>query len=262
MNKNDKQSSKSTEDTKETGKIIVAKYDFKNKKIPDTPGFVNVVIDQYHDLSPNVLKIDGKYLTNIWEFSKIYLKVKAQKQTWWNHQAEVHIENNKIEKAYWLWRNKGMVFNYPVRYPNDSQNRNKYQSVIRQCVNELDIKSAKNTVKHTDTVLNSETKTYEIMDHVTARIKLIYPTYFEAIKKEKTFIELKSKVDKGTKLIIYDIDGPFTTKENGVKCINNNRVECTKENITEMLKSKNHTFSAGFCLAIALLGKEEWLSLL
>jgi hypothetical protein len=231
----------------------VVRYDLKTKTAPDVDGYIKVVIDAYSDFSPDVLKQGNNLLTNIWEFSKVYPKVREQKQTWWNHGPETHILGNKITTEYWNWRKKGMTFNRPVRYANGASSRNKYQSVLRLCETELDIKSAKASTKH-------DNKVYEIMDHVEARRKLIYPSYIEAVKKENAFTELKAKVDKGAKVIIYDVDGPLVTKQNGVKCINGNYVDCTKENIIEMLNSKNHTFGAGFCLAIALLGKEEWLN--
>ena len=178
-------SKKAAKATPSAPKIVVARYDLKTKKAADVPDYEKVVLDLHHDLSPSVLKKDGLFLTNIWEFSKVYPKVKEQKQTWWNHVAETHITGSKIEKEYWNWRDKGMKFNHPIRFSNDSQNRNKYQNVIKLCETELDVKSAKNTVSHGH-------KTYEVMDHVDARVKLVYATYLEAIKKEKAFTELKA----------------------------------------------------------------------
>ena len=236
--------------------IKVIRFDSKTNKFPeDIPGYETVLISQFHDLSPDMLKTkDDMIVTNVWEFSKLYTKIFEQtKQTWWNYPAETHYSNNTINKAYWTWRNKGTKFERAIRFPNGSQYRNKYEYVLRMC--ELEIESKSSTKK-----VEFQNKTYEFLNHAEARIKLFYPMYIEAAKKQKLYGELKAKIDKGVKLAIYDIDGPLETKQNGVKCINKNQVDVTKESITEMLNCKYHTFSAGFCLAVALLDKESWLT--
>lgn len=235
--------------------IRVVRYDSKTKKVPEIPGYEVVVIGKYHDLSTDTLKDSkGHILTNLMEFSKVYTKVSAQTdQTWWDYPEETHLVNGNLTKEYWNWHDKGLAFNKPVRYPNGHSHRNKYEFIIRQCESEIEIKGVKKKIEHGG-------KTFEVLNHAEARIKMFYQSYMNAVKEQKVFTELKNKIAKGAKLAICDVDGPLVTKENGVKCINGNYVDCTKENINEMLNSKNHTFGAGFYLAIGLLGGESWLT--
>lgn len=76
----------------------------------------------------------GQLLENVWQFSKIYASVSAQKiplssryypsTIIWEHPAEKHLDDNgEPNDAYWDWRAKGMDNPYPVRYPNGFQGR-------------------------------------------------------------------------------------------------------------------------------------------
>ena len=53
--------------------IRVGKYDYKTKKQPTTPGYLNVLIHTTGDLSPYTMKdSDGVFMENYWQFSKVW----------------------------------------------------------------------------------------------------------------------------------------------------------------------------------------------
>ena len=242
--------------SEERTQIKIIRYDSKTKKAPEVPGYENVVIDKYSDFSTDILKDkNGNFLTNVWEFSKLFPRVAEQgkDQVWWTHPEEVHVKDGVIDSKYWAWRTKGMTFKHPIRYVNGQSNRNKFIHLLRACETEFEAKQAKKLITYKGT-------NYESLNHIEARTKLFFPMYSEAVKKQKVFTDLKVKTDKGTKIAIYDVDGFLETKKNGVKCINKDTVEITKENVVELLGSDHHTFGAGICLAVLLLGKEEWLN--
>ena len=242
--------------------IKVAKLDLKIKgkgeskgSVHNAPaGYEQVKLERFSALSPDTLKTaNGQLVTNVWEFSKIYNKVPAQGQTWWVHPDEVHINNGVVDKKYWAWRQKGMDFKEPVRFPAGQSNKHKFEYILRLTTTESDAKQAKSKLEYAG-------KFYEIMNHSAARSKVLFPLYAEAVKKLKEYEELKARVDKGAKLIIYDPSADLSTKKNGLKGVVSGIMDVTKENIQELLNNKDHEFSAGFCLSLCLLGQDSWLT--
>src|SRR6185295_5481791 len=124
---------------KSEGQVRVAKY-YPGKAQPHTPGYRNVLIHTSPTglggpLSPYVLRNEeGQLLENVWQFSKLYPEVEAQRIPLgryhqgviiWEHPAEQHVDPNSGEPtpAYWAWRAKGMTNERAVRYPAGYEGR-------------------------------------------------------------------------------------------------------------------------------------------
>ena len=125
------------------GKLLWDKQSHKDL-IPVTDGYLNVMVKNYktglgHTLSPYFLKnAKGQLMECIWQFSKSYSSVTAQRQysskyqygnsdyLVWEHPAEKHVdEKGEPNNKYWKWRKKGMNNPKPVRYPNGYAGRKK-----------------------------------------------------------------------------------------------------------------------------------------
>lgn len=257
-------------------------YDNKYKRIdPKYDGFTNILVltksSPYGSLGPYVLKNEkGQIMENIWQFSKIYEEIPTSVQKYsrydstiiWTQKKETHVKNNMLTKEYWQWREKGYNNEYAVRYPNgfgkqhncvgayyntSEPNKNdKYFEVFDET------KSSK---------LFEKTQNIKILEYVQARKAIYLPVYCEMVKKETQFKELQEKLQKGENLLIIEVDGPHQESLGHYKTkykvkddfIVNNTMLITQENIQIMLNDPKHPFGHGYCLAMALLGKDvEW----
>jgi hypothetical protein len=218
-------------------------------------GFIPIVVmmssSPYYSLSPYSLKIKGKILENIWQFSKVYEEVPASTQTYskwdstviWEHPAETHVIYSKggieMTEEYYAWRKKGMFNEYAVRYPVGFKHRTK-------CIGSL-----KN--KDDD----------QMLGYIDARKQIYLPNYIQAVQKEPQFLELKKLLSKGKNLLIIEVDGPhqesleYYMKKYGVDedFIEDNTVLATSKNLNILLNDEKHAFGHGYCLAMALLEK-------
>jgi len=226
----------------------------KGKKIyPSYPNYIRVEVmtasTAYGELGPYVLKDeDGKIMENIWQFAKVYPKVPATTQKYsrwddtiiWHHPAEIHVdEKGELTPEYWNWREKGMSNEYPVRYPVGYSKKAR-ASCLYAWWNE------------------------EKLDYIESREKIYLPLYTRLVKTQPKFNQLKEMLNKGTNLLIVEVDGPkqdslnYYRQKYGVdnNFISNHTIEATEENFTIMLYDTRHPFGHGYCLAMALLDME------
>ena len=89
--------------------------------VPDGYEVVEVMTrscKKWYELSPYYLSDEkGHIMENIWQFSKVYPKVPRSRQTYsrynpqviWDHPAEVHIEDGKINNKYIAFRSKYII---------------------------------------------------------------------------------------------------------------------------------------------------------
>lgn len=224
----------------------------KHKKIyePEYKNFHKVVLDSdYKELSSPHLKDNNGYIVeNIWQFSKVYNKIKPIKQniikddkeiTVWEHPAETHTDNNEINDKFKKWREKGLHNKYPVKYP-DGLKCLYYLEDVDKC---------------------------EKLDLINARKRIYIPNYCKFVKKQPKFKRLRKMLDKGEDILIVDNDGPhqeslpYYMGKYGVKksFIDKNTVLINEKNAKLLLNDPKHDFSHGFCLAIALLGIDKKL---
>lgn len=241
--------------------IRIGRYTINNKQnkfIPFYKGFTTILIDynsEYKDLAPwNLKDNDGKYIENIWQFSKVYEEVHDIRQLLsqqnpeviWEHGEETHIKNNKLTGEYYKWRAKGISHTNPVMNPNGILKNNKHKYIIMQQKN--------GTFS-------------EPLNRVDAIKQLYIPLYCSAVKSHPLFKKLKLKLNSGTKLLIIEKDGPnpellrhyIGTYKVKPRFFHNKTMEVTRDNINIILEDKLSMFGFGYCLAMALLDKDkEW----
>ena len=245
---------------------------------PTYDGFTPVIVltksTKYGSLGPYELKnSEGQIMENIWQFAKVYESVPASKQklsrfskeVTWDHPAEKHVDSLerdkrsrkttdlKLREEYWQWRNKGFNNKHFVRYPVGKKHTGKCVGAIYN----------QEEPDKNDTKFEFD----QILDYVEGRKVIYLPVYAEMVKKEVQFAELKRRVEKGENLLIIEVDGPhqeslsYYKEKYGVgdDFIVNNTMLVTEKNIKIMLNDKKHAFGHGYCLAMALLGKDvEW----
>ena len=248
-----------------------------------TDGYTNIVVTSHnksklgHSLSPYILADEkGRLMENIWQFSKIYPQVAQQKQKTWTHDAEVHVLNykklgyldqSKITPDYWKWRAKGINHKHPVRYPNGYGGKEK-------CICAL--WSAKNNILAELDDIEDEYAEMEQLDYIEARKRIYVPLYIKLAKQNAEFAELRKKLENGENLQILDVDGPddtiyekngkipapYDTMTQGIHGVTSEvgSIEITEENIKLLLNDPTQPFGHGYCLAVTLLEKEEWLN--
>ncbi len=103
--------------------------------------------------------------------------------------------------------------------------------------------------------------------YIEGRKEIYLPVYCTLVKRVSTFDKLRKKLANGENLLIIEVDGPHEESMNyyrenyGVSddFIQKNTMLVTEENIKIMLNDTKHPFGHGYCLAMALLGKDiEW----
>jgi len=242
-------------------------YNENGKRIdPEIKGFTNIVVlmksSPYWELSPYYLKDEnGVIMENKWQFSKVYPKVPATTQKYsrydntvvWKWKEETHIDNySDSEKKfpnskYLKWRNAGMKNKFAVRYPVGFKNKSNCAYALKTA---------------------TETEFSDKLGYIDARKQIYIPEYCRLVKRQKKFKQLKRKIAAGENIMIVEVDGPHGESishyiaKYGVKrdFILNNSMLVEENNIKIMLNDPKHNFGHGYCLAMALLGKEEeWL---
>ena len=209
---------------------------------PETPDVLNLNclnffpnnIQYYQDvkldlseISPYVLKDGaGHIFENIWQGSKIYPEVSAQKEIKagkliWEYQAEKHVdESGNILPAYLKWREKLWNNKYPVRYPNGYHGRSK-------CISALWFENGK----------------WESLDYVAARKKIYCRWYLRLVRETDCFKKLKELYDSGISLQICEVD-----VRPGL---------ISKETLQKELNNTKEAFGHGYVLAMGLLLSDE-----
>lgn len=207
---------------------------------------------EYGDLGPYMLKDDkGRIMENIWQFSKVYKKVNKTKESFsryqpkliiWDHPAEIHInDNNELTQEYYNWRKKGMENAYAVRYPVGFNNMNKCLYALAEDNN--------------GNIIN------EPLDYIQARKTIYVPLYKKLVSSRPLFKELLSRLKKGEKLLIIEVDGPHQEMLQYYKetyGVSNDFIEysttlATPVNLDIFLNDKKFPYGHGYCLASALL---------
>ena len=75
---------------------------------------------------------------------------------------------------------------------------------------------------------------------------------------------LRERLLKGENLLIIEVDGPknpeyYKEKYGENDLIQNDTMLITEHNIKIMINDPKYSFGHGYCLACALMGKEEWM---
>ena len=188
-------------------------------------------------------------MENRWQFSKVYKDVPKVNRKEWSHPAETHIDNNgNYTPEFYAWRKKGINHNKAVRYPVGFKHRSK-------CLYAL--------MDKPDGTIDEDNK----LDYVESRKKIYIKEYCRLVKQHPKFKELKNRLENGENLLIIEVDGPHQESLNHYKekygvddnFIQDNTIIVNEENIKFMLNDTKHPFGHGYCLAMALLDKdEEW----
>jgi hypothetical protein len=262
------------------GRILKSNTNGK-KKFPVTNGYKNIIVTSHNKsklgsaLSPYVLKDKkGRIMENIWQFAKIYVQVGPQRQKEWTRDPEVHalgykklgrLDLSKITPEYWKWRYEGMHHHKPVRYPNGFQGKD-------HCICCLWPKDGEYPAVLEE--IDNEYVEMEQLGYIEARKRVYAPIYIDLAKQTEDFAELQAMLDRGENIQILDVDGPdetiygdksvptpYNKMKKGVHGVNSEvgSIEVTRSNIKAVLHDESQPFGHGYCLAVALLGQEEWL---
>jgi hypothetical protein len=210
-----------------------------------TPSF-----GEWYVINPYELKDEnGVIMECVWQFQKVYKDVPKVNRKEWSHPAETHIDNNgNYTPEFYAWRKKGINHNKAVRYPVGFKHRS-------QCLYAL--------MDKPDGTIDEDNK----LDYVESRKKIYVKEYCRLVKKHPKFKELKKRLEKGENLLITEVDGPhqesldYYKEKYGVddNFIQDDTIIVSENNINIMLNDPKHPFGHGYCLAMALLEKdEEW----
>lgn len=240
------------------GLIKVAKY-YPGKSEAKSHGFKNVLIHTTGDLSPYVLQNErGQLLENVWQFSKLYARVSAQRipaSRWkpdciiWEHPEETHLSEEGIPTLrYWLWRKKGMNNKYAVRYPNGYNGRHK-------CVCSIIVPDGES-----DPVPYKPAR----LDYIEARKRIYCAEYARLAPHTTQFKELKFLLECGVNLQLLEVDGPdpeltFPPYDRISKDDPGLLIE-GEEIIKMLLNDSRKPFGHGYTIAALLLGGANWLT--
>jgi hypothetical protein len=223
--------------TQESGTLRVGKYDWKNKKQPETKGFINILVHVKESMSPFQLRDEkNRIMENVWQFQKCYEKVSKQTTRHWKYPTEEHYDIKKKQPTaeYWVWRKKGLEHSKPVRWPNGREG-------AKECLFHI--------------VMNppSDPLPYHTLDYIEAR-KLIYFTeYVRLVRKTKEFRNLQWRLQQGENFQINEVDGPRYAKDEPFDQVQAESIQITPEIVKLWLHNPSQPFGHGVCLAIALL---------
>lgn len=182
--------------------IIVGSYFFnKNtKKWEESkwPGYKPIKITVKDQLHPyNLRDKYGRIIHNVWEFNKIYQYVPQKteysdnkKTVSYEHNSEIHLNNNVLTDEYNNWRQKGLNYHTSVRYPVGND------------------RSSPKPIAYYDEKTNSY-----ISDENEAFKKIFLDNYLEALKTNHEFNILKTRVNMGENILLLDFEGPRTEDE-------------------------------------------------
>ena len=127
-------------------------------------------------------------MENIWQSSKIYPTVSAQRQTHmgmftWEYPAETHIVDNFPTDQYFIWREKLLNNPYSVRYPNGYAGKKSCAAVLWPAED--------------GSVLSYE--------YIEARKQIYCPIYAQLVRSTSAYAALKNLVKTGVNLIFSDM---------------------------------------------------------
>jgi len=246
--------------------VRVARYKPGSPKPPplSSDGYTNFLIHIHDALSPYLLKDGaGSILENIWQFSKVYPSVQAQRQAKhqmrpddivWSHPAETHVASQsplQLTLEYWQWRAKGLRNSYAVRYPAGFKDKSK-------CIGCLWPARAGDQVATTH-----EGRDYVLLDYIAARKRIYCALYAELVKTDPAFASLLSLVCQGKKIQLWEVDGPSPTwPEPPFNMLTSEKPGLEMNNmatVKQLLNDKTHSFGHGYTIAALLLHGDEWL---
>lgn len=260
------------------GEVRVAKY-YPGKDVPRMENFKTILIHTSpHDiggpLSPYVLKNEkGQLLENVWQFSKLYPFVSAQriplgrfhpKVIIWQHPQEIHVDMNSNEplETYWAWREKGMNNRYAVRYPNGFHGRkNCICSIWADSLSHSS--SSSSAALSSSSVASNSASSYERLGYIGARKVIYCGEYIRLAPKTDAFKHLQSLHQHGQNLLIVEVDGPDPTLEyspyNQIS-INSPGLLICEETIKLLVNDPRKPFGHGYVIASLILGGESWMA--
>ncbi len=231
------------------GRIAVVRYS-PGKPKPLRPGYRTAVVHVGDALSPYDLRDErGRILENLWQFSKIYPVVTAQrvrKSRWqseiiWEHPKETHINPDTREPtpAYWEWRRRGMWNPYPVRYPNGYTGRSTCAFAL------WDVDPAADPTKRSDKC--------ERLNYIASRKAIYCRLYSRLAVPHPEFRKLLALLESGENILIADVDGPHAP----VPWIDIS----DRKIVRALLENESHCFGHGYTLAalLACRGDDEWI---
>lgn len=250
--------SRETKRAKRPGLVAVAKYDYRSKKLPRMPEdkkwfkvLIHTSTKEFGGtLSPYVLKDEnGHLLENVWQFSKVYREVSAQRipvSRWkpedivWEHPAEQHLDaGGDVTRAYWEWRRKGAANPRAVRYPNGFRGRHKCLYAlwkVGDCVKKL--------------------------DYIQARKQIYCGEYTRLAPKLDEFKQLKRMHEGGQNILLVEVDGPDPKLEFPPY----DRISpeapglaMDEETVRMLVNDSRKPFGHGFVIAALLLDGAEWM---
>jgi len=142
---------------------------------------INYQNGNYRDFHSCFLKNEkDQIMENIWQSCKVYSKLnyytyKMFDTVLWEHNAEIHLENDTVTNAYYLWKDKLINNKYPVVYPCGYCNRNKFEFIL------------------------FDNKKYSYND---AFYNIYIPMYLNLIKNKPRFKELQKEYHNGQNILI------------------------------------------------------------
>lgn len=215
---------------------------------------------EFSSLHPDRLRaVSGKFLSNIWKFSKVHHYVPRIKLIApsgkliidaWNHPSEFHVIDGTITKEFWEWRRKGFDLKYSISSPVGSLSKENYIGFVPV---------------HCHLTGNVPVENVEILDLIKARKSIYYELYSRQIKKESQFNELKGWLKNGQNLFIIDPDGPYFEDLKYYKdkysvddefITSTNITMATEENLKIFLNDELHEAGFSYYLAALLLDLE------
>jgi hypothetical protein len=258
---------------KQPGEVRVAKY-YPGRAIPRMENFKTILIHTSpHDiggpLSPYLLKNEeGQLLENVWQFSKLYPSISAQKIPLsryhpniiiWQHPQEDHIEKKTNEplEAYWAWREKGMNNRYAVRYPNGFYGRKKCVCSIWR-----NASAASSSDSSSSIVFDSSLASYQRLGYIDARKVIYCGEYIRLAPKTEAIKHLQSLHLHVQNLLIVEVDGPDPTLNyppyNQISTQSPGLL-ISDETIRILVNDPRKPFGHGYVIASLILSGASWM---
>jgi hypothetical protein len=229
-----------------------------NGKVYELIPVISKSDSKYSALSPFHLKDQfGRYVENVWQFSKVYHIAPETKCKGWYSKAHTQIIDNNVTKDYVDWRTKGMLHDQPVRRPVPKETMkiciaSLSDCCFDRCVDDKDFNK--------NMLINMHGKV-EVLNYIDARKKIYIPLYERCVRKHELYKELLDKLNNGINLCIVDFDGPkkkhlqyYIEKYNAENdWIKANTIKLDKKNYDIMLNDDKAPFGHGYVLGGALL---------
>lgn len=165
-------------------------------------------------------------------FPRGYQSKTESNQSLGSSERDTHWKDDAPTPAYWKWREKGLNFPDAVRWPNGFHG-------AKLCMFHL--------------LRDEETKELKKLDYITARKQIYYKEYARLARKTPEFKALQSRVKKGEKIQINEVDGPSFGSTAPFDQVVNRSLEVSKDTVKAWLFNTSQPFGHGICLAVALL---------